>query len=110
MVYITREGRVTDATTEAERQVAGQEGALSDTERPDGDDAVCFTSGLKGAAFGAGVIHAWLASDRRPPLLAAGISTGSITAAALQQCYRELEGAAAHSLERKTMGVVSPVP
>ncbi len=59
--------------------------------RPGGQDAVCFTAGLRGAAFGAGVIHAWLASDREPPLASAGISVGALSAAAMQKAYRELE-------------------
>jgi len=56
-------------------------------------EAICFTAGPKGAAFGVGVIHAWLASGRSHPLVAAGISTGALTAAAMQRCYRELAGA-----------------
>lgn len=55
-----------------------------------GDDALCFTAGIKGAPFGAGVIHAYLAADRKPPLVAAGISMGALTAAAMQHCYRDL--------------------
>ena len=57
------------------------------------DDAVCFTSGPKGAAFGAGVIHAWLAADRKPPLVVAGISTGALTSAAMKKCFQEVESA-----------------
>ena len=63
-------------------------------------DAVCFTSGPKGAAFSAGAIHAWLAADREPPLVVAGISTGALTSAAMNKCYRELESASADTLER----------
>lgn len=59
-------------------------------ERQPGRDAVCFTAGIKGAAFSAGVIHAYLASDRPAPKVAAGISTGALSAAALERCYREL--------------------
>jgi predicted acylesterase/phospholipase RssA len=62
--------------------------------RPGGKDAVCFTAGLRGAAFGAGVIHAWLASDREPPVAAAGVSVGALSAAAMQKAYRELESPA----------------
>lgn len=69
--------------------------------RPGGKDAVCFTAGLKGAAFAAGVIHAWLASDRQAPVVAAGISTGAISSAAMQRCYRELESDNEDLLERK---------
>ena len=57
---------------------------------PPRGEAVCFTAGIKGAAFSAGVIHAYLASDRHPPKVAAGISTGALSAAALERCYREL--------------------
>jgi predicted acylesterase/phospholipase RssA len=62
--------------------------------RTGGGDAVCFTAGHVGAPFAAGVIHAWLAADRKPPEIAAGISTGALSAAALQRAYRELEAAA----------------
>ena len=62
---------------------------------------MCFTAGPKGAAFAAGVIHAWLASDRQAPLVAAGISIGAISSAAIARCYRELENAGKDSLERK---------
>jgi predicted acylesterase/phospholipase RssA len=55
------------------------------------DDAVCFSAGLKGAPFGAGTIHAYLASDRQPPKLAAGISLGALTAAVMERCYRALD-------------------
>lgn len=89
---------MTDESTKVERDTESQKVPAKQREQPGGNDAVCFTSGLKGAAFGAGVIHAWLASDRLPPLVAAGISTGAISAAALQRCYRELEGAAPDSL------------
>lgn len=60
-----------------------------DVERP----AVCFTAGHKGAAFYAGVVHAWLASDRPSPGVVAGISTGAISAAAMQRAFRELTAA-----------------
>ena len=60
-------------------------------------EAVCFTAGPKGAPFGAGVIHAWLVTDRQAPTVAAGISMGALTAAAMQRCYRELGQAAAKS-------------
>src|SRR5579872_1196897 len=51
------------------------------------DDAVCFSAGLTGVAFGAGVIHAYLASDRKPPLVIAGISLGTVSAAAMERSY-----------------------
>jgi predicted acylesterase/phospholipase RssA len=54
------------------------------------DDAVCFTAGLHGVSFGAGTIHAYLASDRSPPKITAGISVGALTAAVMERCYREL--------------------
>lgn len=60
-------------------------------ERLSGREAVCFTAGIKGAAFSAGVIHAYLAADRPAPKVAAGISTGALSAAALERCYRELK-------------------
>ena len=41
--------------------------------------------------FGAGTIHAYLAADRKPPRVVAGISMGALNAAALQRCYQELE-------------------
>lgn len=56
-------------------------------------DAICFTSGLNGAPFSAGLIHAYLAAARPPPLIVAGISVGALSAAAMQRCYRELEKA-----------------
>jgi hypothetical protein len=54
------------------------------------DDAVCFTAGLHGVAFGAGTIHAYLGSDRTPPKITAGISVGALTAAVMERCYVEL--------------------
>ncbi|MGA3204805.1 MAG: patatin-like phospholipase family protein [Bryobacteraceae bacterium] len=54
------------------------------------DDAVCFTAGIHGVSFGAGTIHAYLASDRTPPKITAGISVGALTAAVMERCYREL--------------------
>jgi predicted acylesterase/phospholipase RssA len=56
-----------------------------------GDDAVCFTAGPVGAYFGAGVIHSYLAARRKHPVVAAGISAGALSAAAMQKCYRELQ-------------------
>jgi predicted acylesterase/phospholipase RssA len=54
------------------------------------EDAVCFTAGLHGVSFGAGTIHAYLASDRTPPKVTAGISVGALTAAVMERCYRDL--------------------
>jgi predicted acylesterase/phospholipase RssA len=56
----------------------------------EGNDAVCFTAGSTGTAFGAGAIHAYLAADRKAPVLVAGISMGALNAAAMQRAYREL--------------------
>lgn len=53
------------------------------------DEAVCFTAGPEGSAFGAGVIHAYIAADRKAPRVVAGISTGAITAAAFQRSMIE---------------------
>lgn len=55
-----------------------------------GNDALCFTPGFPGATFGAGVIHAYLAADRDPPQVAAGISLGTVSAAVMQRCYADL--------------------
>ncbi len=59
--------------------------------RTGGNDAIAFTSGPDGAPFAAGVIHAWLAADRHQPLVATGISTGALAAAAVRRVYEELE-------------------
>jgi predicted acylesterase/phospholipase RssA len=59
--------------------------------RTGGNDAVAFTSGPQGAPFAAGVVHAWLASDRERPLVATGISMGTVAAAAMRRVYEELE-------------------
>src|SRR5215469_6350740 len=59
--------------------------------RCNGNDAVCFTAGFAGSMFGAGTIHAYLAADRKPPALVAGISMGAVNAVAMQRCYQELE-------------------
>jgi len=53
-------------------------------------DALCFTAGLQGVAFGAGVIHAHLAADRTTPAVVAGVSTGALNAAVLQRSYHDL--------------------
>lgn len=55
-----------------------------------GNDALCFTPGFPGATFGAGVIHAYLAADRDPPQIAAGISLGTVSAAVMQRSYADL--------------------
>src|SRR4051812_12639205 len=69
--------------------------------RTGGDDAICFTAGSQGSPFGAGVIHAWLASDRKTPVVVAGISMGAVSAAALQRCYQELAKDGSGDLEVK---------
>lgn len=56
------------------------------------NEAVCFTAGLEGAPFGAGVIHAYLAAARKAPRIVAGISVGALTSAAFQRAYKELKG------------------
>lgn len=73
----------------------------SSSHRTGGNDAVAFTSGPQGAPFSAGVVHAWLAADRRPPLVATGISTGAISAAAMRRVYQELEHEDDRDLEAK---------
>lgn len=67
---------------------------MAQEPQPDGPpavgvDAVCFTAGAKGAAFAAGTIHAYLAARRPAPALVAGISMGSLGAAAMQRAYAE---------------------
>ncbi len=59
-------------------------------------EAVCFTAGASGLPFGAGVIHAWLALNRPPPKVAAGISAGSINAAAFWATWHEPQEGASH--------------
>ncbi len=62
----------------------------SSAEQPVAGEAVCFTAGTSGAVFALGTIHAWLAADRQPPKVVAGISAGALSAAAFQKAYREL--------------------
>src|SRR5262245_22978091 len=59
----------------------------------EGHDAVCFTAGIAGAPFAAGTIHAYLAARRVAPKIAAGISMGALSAAAMQRCYEEIHEA-----------------
>lgn len=61
----------------------------SEAQSSEAGEAVCFTAGPEGAAFGAGVIHAWIAADRKAPRVVSGISTGAITAAAFQRSMME---------------------
>ena len=63
--------------------------------RAGADDAICFTAGYRGLPFFTGLIHAWLAADRSPPGVAAGISSGALAAAAMQRACREAEAARA---------------
>ena len=69
--------------------------------RTGGNDAVAFTSGPQGAPFSAGVVHAWLAADRERPLVATGISMGTVAAAAMRRVYEELEHKDGEDLEVK---------
>jgi hypothetical protein len=69
--------------------------------RTGGNDAVAFTSGAQGAPFSAGVVHAWLVADRERPLVATGISMGTIAAAAMRRAYEELEHVDSEDLEVK---------
>jgi predicted acylesterase/phospholipase RssA len=55
------------------------------------NEAVAFTAGPSGAFFAAGTIHAWLAADRTKPAVAAGISMGALSAAAMQAALLEIE-------------------
>lgn len=74
---------------------------LQDTLAGEGKDAVCFTAGFSGALFGAGTIHAYLAARRANPQVAAGISMGALSAAAMQRCYQELDRAKPQEKESK---------
>jgi predicted acylesterase/phospholipase RssA len=68
---------------------------MPNQDRPSGTDAVCFTAGPQGIAFSAGVIHAWLASDRGTPKVMAGISAGALSAAALARACQKRDEAKA---------------
>lgn len=68
----------------------------------DDRDAVCFTAGAPGAVFAAGVIHAHLAADRAAPAVIAGISAGSLSAAAMQRCYQDLAAARSKGTQTPT--------
>ena len=73
-------------------------------DRKDGEDAVCFAAGIQGPYFAAGTIHAYLAADRNPPVVVAGISAGSVTAAAMYKSYADLQSVhtKASEIERET--------
>lgn len=71
------------------------------SSRTGGNDAVAFTSGSRAAPFFAGVVHAWLAADRERPLVAAGVSMGTVAAAAMRRVYEELENKDGDDLEVK---------
>ena len=62
----------------------------ANTLATEGKDAVCFTAGISGALFAAGTIHAYLTARRPHPRVAAGISMGAVSAAAMQRCYQEI--------------------
>lgn len=79
-----------DRSATAGPSVSTQAPAPKPNAQNGGNDAVCFTAGFAGAMFGVGTIHAYLASDRDPPAVVAGISAGAINAAAMQRCYQEL--------------------
>ena len=68
---------------------------MENQDRAPGTDAVCFTAGPQGIPFSAGVIHAWLASDRAQPQVIAGISAGALSGAALARACQELAQAGA---------------
>jgi predicted acylesterase/phospholipase RssA len=67
-----------------------------DTPRSYSWEAVCFTAGVDGTPFAAGVIHAYLAADRPPPAIAAGISAGALSASAMAASFEELGACSAH--------------
>jgi predicted acylesterase/phospholipase RssA len=77
------------AQVEAEKRDARTTQA-DDTPRPSSLEAVCFTAGVDGTPFAAGVIHAYLAADRPPPAVAAGISAGALSASAMAASFEEL--------------------
>ena len=66
-----------------------------DTPRPCSWEAVCFTAGVDGTPFASGVIHAYLAADRPPPAVAAGISAGALSASAMAASFEELGASSA---------------
>lgn len=66
---------------------------MANQDRAPGTDAVCFTAGPRGIPFVAGVVHAWLASDRDAPRVVAGISGGALSSAALARAAKEREAA-----------------
>lgn len=66
---------------------------MAETANNEKKEALCFTVGPKAAVFSCGVIHAYLAADRPAPGIAAGISMGSLSAAAIQRCYQDLQNA-----------------
>lgn len=73
----------------------------SENDRTGGNDAVAFTSGWQGVPFSAGVVHAWLAADRKQPLVATGISMATFAATAMRRVYEELEHPGDEELEVK---------
>src|SRR5262249_1241278 len=76
----------------SESQVLPQKQAEQQERSPNEQshaEGVCFTAGMEGAPFGAGVIHSYLGAGRNPPRVVAGISMGALTAAAFQRPYQE---------------------
>ena len=67
----------------------GSESSKQDRANENENEGLCFTSGVQGLPFGAGVIHAYLAAGRGSPRVVAGISMGSLTTAAFQRAFRE---------------------
>lgn len=66
-------------------------------KRATGHEAVCFTAGADGVPFAAGVVHAYLAADRPPPSVVAGISAGALSAAAFVASFDALQGSRSRS-------------
>src|SRR5258708_2360549 len=71
---------------------------MANQDRKPGTDAVCFTAGPRGIPFSAGVIHAWMASDREAPPVIAGISSGALSAAALARACEKRDGVKTEAL------------
>jgi predicted acylesterase/phospholipase RssA len=79
------------------RNVPAADFGAPDAAEASSGEAVCFTSGAAAAPFGAGVTHAYLASGRPPPAVAAGISVGALNAAAFWATWHEPEATLAPS-------------
>lgn len=82
-----------------------------DAERPaTGGEAVGFTASLAAAPFGAGVVHAWIASARRPPAVVAGVSAGALTAAAFQKALAEPRAEGSRAVLRRYLDLLAEGP